>query len=258
MKNGFRHAVKEIPASKLVVDPRVQRDPPTKGRVANLVDSFDLNSIGVMTVSQRADGTFSLLDGQTRRQAMAALGIEDYPVYCNVYKGLSLADEARLFRKLNNTRKPRPIDDFRVGLTEGDPDLVGANDIVEAHGFKVTDGVKDAGVTCVSTLVDCYRRDPAALDGALSIIHAAWGLNGDGTRGPILKGLHRVLEVYGDEIDRPTLTKKLAAWPGGASGILGQARMLSTIRNSSLAALVASTVVTIYNRGRRSGALDDI
>lgn len=262
---GSRHKppeVKEIPVSRLMTDERVQRALiPT--RVTSLAEILDLDSIGIITVSQRSPKELVIIDGQHRVAALLHHGLGDWEVKCHVYRGLSLAQEAALFRRLNNTRKVTPFDDFDKGLVEGDPDCVGIADILSKRGLRVAPYGNDGLVTCVAQLRKLYvsengRADGVLLAQALDIAIDAWGVRYDACQKDILAGLAIVHETYGQEIDRAALVNKLAKFPGGASGLLGKARMLREIRTGSVSRLVASVVVGIYNRGRRAGTLGEL
>src|SRR4051794_33828172 len=88
---------------ELTVDQRYQRALNAR-RVKKIANEFDPYSVGMLIVSDRGDGTKVVLDGQTRRAALVAMGWEDQMVPCYVYVGLSVEEEARIFRTLNQDR----------------------------------------------------------------------------------------------------------------------------------------------------------
>lgn len=68
------------------------------------------------------DGKFYIIDGQHRYYAAIAKGIEDLP--CIVHTGLTKEDEARLFVRLNTSRKTlKPIDTFRANIICGNENI---------------------------------------------------------------------------------------------------------------------------------------
>ena len=254
MEAATKHhrSTKRIAVNALIIDRDVQKaNPPTTARMMNLVNKFDLDSIGVMTVSLRVDGTYVLLDGQTRKAALDFLELGEWEVLCNVYEGLTKADEAHLFRLLNNTQRPTPVDDFRVGMTAGDVECLAIDKIITKHGLKLSACARDGGVTCVSAMRQAYKS--GGLDDALGTATAAWGLRAAAVQGDIVKGLALVHETYNGTMDRPALINKLSKFQGGASGILGSARNTRNIRSASVARLCAAVIVSVYNRGRKSG-----
>lgn len=255
-KNG--QSIQQIPVRNLIIDPLVQRQPPTEARVRQLVANFDLDRMGIITVSKRKGGTLAVLDGQTRLAALADLDLEDWEATCNVYTGLTEAEEAHLFRILNNTRKPTPYDDFKVGITEGDPECLSIMVIVTRHGLKLCSNSQDGGIACISTLRQSFRAGADSLDRALETAKAAWGLRADAMLGSIVRGLAIVHETYGDEVDRPSLIKKLAKCQGGPAGLVGNARAARYLRSAPITRLCAAAIVSVYNKGRRNGALADL
>jgi len=257
VKNG-QHSIQQIRASLLTIDTRVQRAPPTRARVKQLVSKFDLDRMGIITVSKRKGGGLTVLDGQTRLVALKELDLEDWVVTCNLYTGLSESEEAHLFRILNNTRAPTPYDDFSVGVTEGDEECLAIMAIIAKHGLRLAGSSQDGTIACVSVLRQSYRAGSDCLDRALETATKAWGLTADAVQGAIVRGLAIVHETYADEIDRPALIRKLAKCQGGPSGLIGNARASRYTRSAPITRLVAAAIISIYNRKRRSGALADL
>ena len=258
MASKNKPSIQNIPAHQLIIDHKVQRDPPTATRISQLMEKFDLDRMGIITVSKRKGGDKVVLDGQTRLAVLDRLDLLDWEATCNVYTGLTEAEEAHLFRILNNTRKPTPYDDFKVAMTEGDPESLAILAIIHRHGLKLSPTSTDGGIACVSALRDCYRVGIESLDRALGTAIGAWGMRADAMSASIVRGLSIVHDTYGDEIDRTALIKKLSKCQGGAAGVLGQARMSRYIRSAPVARLCAATIVSLYNRGRRNGALADL
>lgn len=249
-----------IPAKQIRVDPEVQRQL-IPARVSKLTEAMDLDGLGIITVSERGKGDLIALDGQHRIAALEQLGMGEWEVTCHVYSGLSKAQEAALFRRLNDTRKITPYDDFSKGLVEGDEECLAINEIIESHGLRVAGYGSDGTITCVSKLRQLYeskngRADGAVLADALTDSLAAWGVRYAAVEKNILGGLALVHRTYGSEVDRPALVNKLSKYKGGAAGLLGTARQLKDLRSASMERLVAAVIVEVYNRGRRSGQLE--
>jgi len=249
----------EVPAEKLKIDQQVQRRL-IPARVKALADKLDLDGLGILTVSERANGDLVVLDGQHRVAALLQHDMGEWEVTCHVYRGLTLAQEAAFFRRHNNQRPITPYDDFSKGLVEGDEVCCEVNAIVEGHGLHVAGAGRDGAITCVKKLLQLYAGsngtpDGALLDATLDLAVATWGLRYAAFEKNVLGGVAIVLGTYGDEVDRAKLIEKLAKFPGGASGLLGKARMLKEIRSTSVERLVAAVIVEVYNRSRRGGKL---
>lgn len=258
-----RTTFEHIPASEIAFDPLVQRDL-IPARVKALVANFNLDAVGVLTVSRRSASEVVNLDGQHRRAALVELGLGELAVPCHVYHGLSLPEEASMFRLLNDTRRATAMDDYLKGVIAGESECIAINECVESHGFYVSsDGNADKAIACVNAMRKVYRQrksgmdGPRALDLSLGTIVAAWGHRPDATDGQIVQGLGEVFLRFGDEVDRQALVTKLAKAKGGPSGIIGNARTLRDMQKGSIAGNVAQIVVGLYNNGRRSNRLGE-
>lgn len=241
-------------ADSLVRDERVQRNIIDK-RVRDLAANLNLDGIGVVTVSKRADAKLVILDGQHRIQALIDAGHGSYLVTCNVFHGLTVPQEAERFRVLNNTRKPTALDDYVKGLTAGDPECVAIDKILKRVGLRVTLQSGPGIISCVDAFRSVYRSKrgpgPAALGFAVSTAVAAWGVHSDSVDGHIVRGLGDIYLRYQEEIDRPSLIKKLAKFPGGPAGMIGKAKGLREMRPGAISRCVAILTVDLYNKGRR-------
>jgi hypothetical protein len=95
--------IEALPAHLLFADPTYQRDLDTR-RAVEMAGTFDRRLLGVLDVSRRDDGRYAILDGQHRHATVVAVTPLAH-VVCNVYEGLTVEDEARLFHELNQKRK---------------------------------------------------------------------------------------------------------------------------------------------------------
>lgn len=249
-------------ADQLTIDERVQRElrpAKVKSIVKKLPDDEGKRRrfIGALTISRRKDGSLVVLDGQHRVVALREAGYGSMQVLIVIHDGLTLEEEAELFRVLNSTNRPTAFDDFKVGVVARDPECVDIERIVKAAGFYVHNQTVPGAVGAVTALRDVYTGPnghgpyPDHLAKTLAVAREAWGTTPEAVEGNVLKGLGHVIATYGDELDTGALIKKLAKYPGGASGLIGKARMLKDIRRSSVARCVAEIVTDTYNSGRR-------
>lgn len=253
--------VEHIRADQIKIDERVQRAL-IPARAKKLTDELDLDALGVVTVSLRDSGIYVAIDGQHRIAALLANEMGEWEVICNVYRKLSTAQEAALFRRLNDTRKITAYDDYTKGLVEGDPEIVAINGIVQQHGLKVGTYGGDGWITAVTKLRKLYQAKdglPAGenLNEALDVAIKAWGPVYSAMEQSVLGGLALVLRKY-PEADRASLIEGLAKFGGGPAGILGKGRLLREIKSSSVERLCAEVIVETYNKRRRTGKLDPL
>lgn len=255
----LKSEIKEIPAEKLQLDPTVQREQ-TPARLKYMEENLDLDAIGVLTVSDRGRGNYFILDGQHRWQALVNTGLGEWPVRCHVYSKLSTAEEAQLFRDLNNTKRRSAYDDFSKGVLAGDPECVAITRIVGDAGLKIGAQKSDGVIRAVAALSRTYRsangHGESLLANVLAVAQSAWGNQADAFDGHIIAGLGRLLAKYNGDVDRDALAQKLAKIPGGPAGLIGRAQARREFEGGAVAANVMAVAVATYNKGRRSGALE--
>lgn len=257
--------VEWIPLGRLFVDPDLQR-PRDEAAEQRIADNLDLNVLGVLDVSARADGRFHVMDGQTRRNALIRFGFsEDDLVPCLVARGLTRAQEAAHFTGRNTARPVRAFDRFRVRVQAEDPIALGIDAILMEHGWRVQTGDVDGGFAAVVAAERVYtgygstekELGPRNLRSALGVVTEAWGRKPGTAHGAIIAGLGLFFARYGDAVDKAALVRRLAQFPGGADAYVGKARGIREFRGGVLARCVAELSVEIYNRRRSSGQLAD-
>lgn len=254
-----------ISISDMRFDPRVNRVL-RQSRVDEIAANFDADKLGIIHLSKRDDGTYVVIEGQHRVRALVQMGWQDQRMEARVYEGLSVAQEAELMLALNDKLTLSSLDGFLIAVNAEDPEAVTINNIVNAAGLVVDNQLKDGSVTAVGALQKIYRGEasasagntnPEVLAATLDIAIASWGKSKAAVNGSVLNGIGLLLHRYGDLVDRDVLVQKLGAIPGGPSGLLGRAKALREIRGSSVPRNVAATVVEVYNKSRRQGALSN-
>lgn len=239
--------------SALTVDPRVQRALDVR-RVRKIADSLNWDAIGVITVSARENGDYAVIDGQHRTAALREAGHGEN-VMCRVFTGLTIAEEAEMFRLLNNTAKPQYIDLFRVRVIEGDPAAVDMARMLKRHGWKVTIGTQTGVFAAVAAFERIYNLDDVAAERTIATITRAWGRDAGNADGRLVEGIGLVYVRYGDAVDTDDLINRLARFAGGANALIGKARGLRDLVGSTVPRAVAEIVVEEYNRRRKTKAL---
>lgn len=249
----------KIRADQLAIHPFAQRDivPP---QLKRLVDNLDLDAIGtVHAVEYEITGRGHkvwVVDGQHRIRALLEHGFGEWMVNVQIHTDVN--DDARaseLFLALNATRQPSPFDRFKNQVRANNDDAVAIQDIVRSKGFKVTRTTGDGNIVGISALHRSYKFDDGkALAKALGVMADAWGRRQFDAK--IIEGIASVFAKYNGSIDEPVMTKKLAKYPGGAAGLIGDARGLMTFRKIGFARCVAERIIETYNSGKRGGKLE--
>ncbi len=254
--------IREIPARQLMVDHHVQR-PLDTARAERIASDFDPNALGTFVVSQRADGTYHLIDGQHRHAVVVLLGHEDWQLRCEVHTGLTLAEEARMFRLLNNSKPVNVIEKFLVRYIEGDPVAVEITDLLADRGWTVSTSKIDSNFCAVAAIEKYYRRAEAKQVGLgaelvkwmIDVITKSWGFAADGVRGEIITGLSLVWLRHQDALDSKKLVDELTVFPAAARGLVGRARSLRDFRRGSIGDAMAELLINMLNSKRRVNRL---
>ncbi|WP_165964224.1 DUF6551 family protein [Actinomadura sp. KC216] len=253
-----------IPLSILGRDPRVNTRPVDNQWVEQHVAAFNPDALGVLSVSARAGGETIILDGQNRAELCRRVGWADQSVLCRIYEGLTIEAEARLFQALNDGRAVKPVYKFLARVTEGEPVAVAIKSVAEQLGWQVSDQPGASHINAVVALEKVYtgdRRtdspDVGAVFTTLNLVTEAWGHRAEAVAGAILLGVGQVVGRYGDQVQLKELARKLASYPGGPGGLLGDARGLRQYQGGSVANCVSEVIVKRYNERRRAHRLPD-
>lgn len=240
--------IEKITPDTISVDRQVQRAA-DEGRIRSIAENFRPDAFGVPTVSRRDNRATIVLDGQHRIKAAQLAGLGAQPFEMLVYEGLTIEQEAEMFRLLNNTRPLTPIDRFRIALVEKDPESVAINDIVEHNGYTTVPGLTGS-CTAVTTLRAIYRRDAGdTLNRTLRVCTSTWDTHKQATHQAVLNALSMMLFRYGSTVDLARLSKKLREHRDGSTptDLLGSMRSLAEANGTTPANAGAGKLVTIYN-----------
>jgi hypothetical protein len=253
-----------LPVGELKIHPTAQRrvvPMQIKKRMATL----DLDAIGVLQgVKKDAagqylgldvhanDGTVYIIDGQHRVLALMQHGFDEWRVKVEIHECDSDARASELFLRFNARSTVSAYDTFENEVEACFDTAVGVVKVAKRYGLKVDRQSGDGHVACVTTLKSIYEIDEGVtLNDSLEILSTAYGRVASAYEGKLPEGLAIVVSKNNGNINTPTLVKKLSKYPGGASGILGDAKGLKKIRRSSVGRCVAETIVEAYNMGRR-------
>lgn len=250
--------VRNLRAGQLMVDRGVQRSLDT-ARAERIAADFDPAALGTFVVSHRDDGTYHIIDGQHRHAVVILKGGDEWDLRCEVHEGLTRAQEARMFRLLNNSRAVSVLEKFLVRVQEGDPVAVGINNGLAELGWTVTASKVNGTFVAVSAIEKPYRRagnrGPELLTWVISVITQAWGHDANGVRNEIVTGLAMLWLRHAEAIDTVKLVNELATYGGGALNLVGRARSLRDFRGGTIGDAMAEHLVNLINKGRRVNRL---
>jgi hypothetical protein len=180
-----------------------------------IAKDLDQDAYGSLTVGQRADGSYWVVDGMQRLTAARQLGIGMVP--CDVFESKGPEHEARVFRLKNKARtNVSACALFRAQLIEGDPQTVEIAGAVKEAGLGLRFDSGTHGWPFVKAVVSLERaykkvgRD--GLASVLSIICSAWFGESESLRGDVISGIAYFVSKN-PSFDKDRLVKKLSEKP---------------------------------------------
>lgn len=266
---GRRFTVETLAANLLEIDPGVQRRP-NESRMIRIASDFHESALGVLVVSARrklgglgtSEVRYIVLDGQTRLGALRRFtGTPDttMPVVCQVYHGLSRAEEAEIFLTHNDRAAVRKIDLFRLALVAGQEWAVELDALVKRHGFVTDDSSTraDRRFTAISTAQRIIKLPDGmdSLDKAFDFIARSWGHRINAASAEAVDGLGLLFHRHGAAVDVPGFARKLAATDTPQTFKSNVAAYRATMGVSRTEAAYRY-VIKVYNSGRRSRGLE--
>ena len=235
-----------VPISQMKVNPLAQRDL-TEARVDELLASFALEELGTPTLNLRS-GTYWIIDGQHRIEALRRLGFGGEKVQCWVYEDLSSEQEAEKFLKLNNVLVVQSIPKFRAAVHAGRPVESDIDRIVRSAGLVVTRDKSPGAIGAVGTLHRVYARGPEVLARTLRIVKEAYG--DAGLEAFVIDGVGHVCARYNGDLNDDDVIARLQKASGGVGGLLNKANVLKFSTGNQKGQCVAAALVDTINVGR--------
>ncbi len=150
-----------IATENLKIDPDVQLEfAEEPKRIAKLMDEWDPNKAGVLTVVPNGDdGHYYIVGGRHRFKAGVPKGMREWR--CDVHDEVkTIADKVALkLSEDRDRRRVRPLEHFLVRLKAEQLDAVEINEIVEHHGYTIGNPSKTTPtvISAVTALELIYR-----------------------------------------------------------------------------------------------------
>jgi Family of unknown function (DUF6551) len=239
--------LKWVPIADMRVSPLAQREI-NRHRVDRIAADFDPEEVGNPTVSWR-DGHWYVIDGQHRIEAMRQMGWEDQQIQCWTYEGLTEAEEAERFLRLNDVLAVDRYARFKVGVAAARDEACEIDRVVRLQGLVVSRDRIPGAVRAVGTLERVYRRsDSATLGRTLRIIRDAYG--DPGLEAAVIDGIGHLCARYNGVLDEAVAVERLSNAHGGANGLLGKAEMIRHRTGNAKGLCVGAAAVEIINAKR--------
>lgn len=243
-----------LTVDEIFADPTYQRTLDVI-RARKMYSEWDPRLAGIVEVSDRgkdASPRYAVVDGM-HRWAAAGYFVNPPPMVANVHTGLSVADEAELFDKLNRQRKQtNTFDHWKARRAAGDVDVLAIESITRRNGLDVHMSPSDDTISCVAALEKIVKLGGIDLLGeTISLIVEIWHGRRESLESPVVHGLALVLHYLADPIDLVRLGDTLLEVQ--PRQLRSQAAALKDISAGSGAVLTAIAMVSLYNKrpGRR-------
>jgi hypothetical protein len=173
--------------------------------VNNIADDFLPALIGTLIVNHRGKKMY-VIDGQHRLVALRRLGIRDVP--CVVYQGLSRAQEAELFAKLQTERRRiRPSQRFAAEVVAKNPRALAIKAVLQRTGITIADVggrlMAPDEISAVVALERIYDLHGAnRLEEVLTVARLAWPDEKGALSNDIILGVSSFIATERPDSDR--------------------------------------------------------
>lgn len=167
----------KIRVGDLETDPRLDAQRMFQRPWANkLAAKWNPKVLMAAIVSKRKDGRYYLLDGQHSTKVALEKHGPDFERHCMVYEELTQPEEAALFLAANRDRKAvKPVDNYRVALTAGEPLVKRVDAEVLSCGLTVTGSTSPNQIGAVQAVLAIGEKRPQLLTKVLTTLEQAWG-----------------------------------------------------------------------------------
>ena len=205
---------------------------------------------GVIEVSDRGpdqNPRYAIVDGQHRWEAARSLDPSPMMV-ATIHDGLGVADEARLFDRLNRQRRrPCTWDHWRAREAAGEDAVTTIKSVVAAGGADHRLRTEGRAYPLHCTLEKLEKLGgPDLIGDTLDLISDVWGRSIDAFDAPIVHGVGLVLHYLKEPIDLARLAEVLLdVLP---RQLKTHALALRDMTTGSQAVLVAIAIMSLYDR----------
>lgn len=235
--------------------PKAQREF-RKAHAEMIAADFQFEGLGFPVVSHR-DGYYWILDGQHRIAALKLSGFaDDDLIQCEVYTGLTEAEEADLFLVRDQRKAINKFDAFRIAVTAGHQKECHIEKIVQYHGCKISKSQSAGCIGATEALKFSYGLGSLVLGRTIRILHDAY----DGDRAAfdsgLVRGMSLVCQRYNGTLEDDQAVEKLSHLVGGPAAIRRRADALALKTGHTKTHCTAAAIVDTLNAGRGGAKLD--
>lgn len=227
---------------------------PNQLRVEKIVANFRPELLDPPFLSFR-DGSYFIVDGRHRQEALTAMEKEKLPVMCQVVEGLNYQQEARLFAERNSAKNRLVVDQdslLRAMIESTDKWSIAFHDTVHSVGliFPYEDGGhhdNPKALRAIKTAQKIARLFGFEhLKGVLTIMRDSWEEGSKNYDQRMLNGMSLFVRRHASVFDRDRLITRMGAT--NYEVLHSAASMYQTSRNISSTEGMVRAIEACYNK----------
>lgn len=186
-----------VKPSELNIDMSYQREI-NYSKVNFIVNNYNENAIGVITLSMRENGDLYIIDGSHRVEALKRLGKGNGDINAIVFFNLSIQDEANLYIVINENRtKPKKSDLHKAGVSSGNTDSIAIDALLRSHNLSVENRPGDGVIRAIDTLYKVNSKIGINnLNNVIKVLKEANGTNSTAFQAEYLTAVATIIVNY--------------------------------------------------------------
>jgi len=246
-----------IPVSDLQVVWQEAQRARDERHVAQIVNDFDPDFFGTVTIAHLPDGSYHVVDGQHRVEAVRKIFGDKERVPCVVVRAATKKRAAEIWAAINGNRsKPSPVGRFLVDVTAGKAAETEISKTVNSLGYRISTSPSVGNIRAVSALVAVHRQHGIdVVRGSLALIQQTWGMDITATEASIIRGMAALLAEHATDINQQRFAKTLAK-KYTPLRLIGSAKAAREMFGGNTAEAVKRLLIEAYNSGLASGRLE--
>jgi len=240
-----------IPKTKLNIDGDYQREQVSEAKVIDIAAHWDWRLFGALSVVQREDESFWVIDGGHRgRASFRRDDVTKLP--CMVFTCESIKDEAKAFMGTNTfVSTVSAFNKHRAALLAGEPQALAVQALLEKHGYRASSGsAASYTFSALNTLRRVLRENAELAEEAFALCVEATDAGGT-IHGEVILGLFtcaKKLEAKTNVFEGVNRDKLIAA---GVTGILINIRREKHIVGRGGSLVAAKAILDLLNKGKQ-------
>jgi hypothetical protein len=233
----------------LRVDRSYQREDEYRQKIIGIAADWKWESCGAISVMQREDGMFVVVDGQNR--TLAAWNRSDITTLpCIVFRSRGITHEASSFIEMNTNRKPvSAYTKFRANLVAGDQSATEILSVLKENLIDLKpDGHAPGTITCIAACQNIYAQSPSRFKTVIKLSSGLAAAESTGISLVLVRGLAILDRKIQGGLQNQRLVERIMQI--GALGLVDAARKMSYRAGKGGEAVWAEGMLEIINRKR--------